>query len=76
MFNIMREKNSDKVAGEKRKFDMKPTQVALVGTMKTSFVNFTDISKLLHCIVSPNISLCFYWLNWVQVVLSMVTTNL
>ncbi|KAB0377574.1 hypothetical protein FD755_012018 [Muntiacus reevesi] len=35
VFNIMREKNPDMVAGEKRKF-------------KTSFVNFTDICKLLH----------------------------
>lgn len=44
----MKKKNSDKVAGEKRKFDMKPTQVTLVGTIKT-FFNFTDISQLLLC---------------------------
>ncbi|CAO2605048.1 Eukaryotic translation initiation factor 2 subunit 2 [Lemmus lemmus] len=36
------------VAGEKRKFVMKPPQVVRVGTKKTSFVNFTDICKLLH----------------------------
>lgn len=48
VFNIMREKNPDMVAGEKRKFIMKPPQVVRVGTKKTSFVNFTDICKLLH----------------------------
>lgn len=42
----MREKNPDMVAGEKRKFVMKPPQVVRVGTKKTSFVNFTDICKL------------------------------
>ncbi|MEJ1278952.1 eukaryotic translation initiation factor 2 subunit 2 (beta) [Cricetulus griseus] len=46
VFNIMREKNPDMVAGEKRKFFMKPPQVVRVGTKKTSFVNFTDICKL------------------------------
>ncbi|KAB0362595.1 hypothetical protein FD754_006751 [Muntiacus muntjak] len=48
VFNIMREKNPDMVAGEKRKFVMKPPQVIRVGTKKTSFVNFTYICKLLH----------------------------
>uniref|UniRef100_A0AAY5KQ54 Eukaryotic translation initiation factor 2 subunit 2 n=1 Tax=Esox lucius TaxID=8010 RepID=A0AAY5KQ54_ESOLU len=48
VFNIMREKNPDMVAGEKRKFVMKPPQVVRVGTKKSSFVNFTDICKLLH----------------------------
>uniref|UniRef100_A0A673YP36 Eukaryotic translation initiation factor 2 subunit 2 n=1 Tax=Salmo trutta TaxID=8032 RepID=A0A673YP36_SALTR len=43
VFNIMREKNPDMVAGEKRKFVMKPPQVVRVGTKKSSFVNFTDI---------------------------------
>uniref|UniRef100_A0A671M8K2 Eukaryotic translation initiation factor 2 subunit 2 n=1 Tax=Sinocyclocheilus anshuiensis TaxID=1608454 RepID=A0A671M8K2_9TELE len=47
VFNIMREKNPDMVAGEKRKFVMKPPQVVRVGTKKTSFVNFTDISCFL-----------------------------
>ncbi|XP_023610150.1 eukaryotic translation initiation factor 2 subunit 2 isoform X2 [Myotis lucifugus] len=49
VFNIMREKNPDMVAGEKRKFVMKPPQVVRVGTKKTSFVNFTDICKLKRC---------------------------
>uniref|UniRef100_A0A671S779 Eukaryotic translation initiation factor 2 subunit 2 n=2 Tax=Sinocyclocheilus anshuiensis TaxID=1608454 RepID=A0A671S779_9TELE len=49
VFNIMREKNPDMVAGEKRKFVMKPPQVVRVGTKKTSFVNFTDISELGTC---------------------------
>lgn len=48
VINIMREKNPDMIAGEKRKFVMKPPQVVRVGTKKTSFVNFTDICKLLH----------------------------
>jgi len=48
VINIMRLKNPDMVAGEKRKFVMKPPQVVRVGTKKTSFVNFTDICKLLH----------------------------
>uniref|UniRef100_A0A4W5P8L3 Eukaryotic translation initiation factor 2 subunit 2 n=1 Tax=Hucho hucho TaxID=62062 RepID=A0A4W5P8L3_9TELE len=48
VFQIMREKNPDMVAGEKRKFVMKPPQVVRVGTKKSSFVNFTDICKLLH----------------------------
>ncbi|MBN3320470.1 IF2B factor, partial [Atractosteus spatula] len=39
---------SESCTGEKRKFVMKPPQVVRVGTKKTSFVNFTDICKLLH----------------------------
>lgn len=46
VFNIMREKNPDMITGEKRKFVMKPPQVARVGTKKTSFSNFADICKL------------------------------
>jgi len=48
VFDIMREKNPDMVAGEKRRFVMKPPQVVRVGTKKTSFANFTDICKMLH----------------------------
>jgi len=48
VFNIMREKNPDIVAGEKRKFVMKPPQVLRVGTKKTSFANFLEICKMLH----------------------------
>jgi len=47
-FNIMREKNPDMVAGEKKKFVMKPPQVLRVGTKKTSFANFLEISKTLR----------------------------
>uniref|UniRef100_A0A2K5C099 Translation initiation factor IF2/IF5 domain-containing protein n=1 Tax=Aotus nancymaae TaxID=37293 RepID=A0A2K5C099_AOTNA len=47
VFNIMREKNPDMVAGEKRKFVMKPPQ-------KTSFANFTDIYKLFGSIEGNN----------------------
>lgn len=67
VFNIMREKNPDMVAGEKRKFVMKPPQVVRVGTKKTS-LSTLQIS-VNYYIVSPNTSLHFYWLNWVQVVL-------
>uniref|UniRef100_A0A8C4QZW5 Eukaryotic translation initiation factor 2 subunit 2 n=1 Tax=Eptatretus burgeri TaxID=7764 RepID=A0A8C4QZW5_EPTBU len=48
VFNIMREKNPEMMAGEKRKFVMKPPQVVRVGTKKSSFANFADICKLLH----------------------------
>jgi len=48
VFDIMREKNPDMVAGEKRRFVMRPPQVLRVGTKKTSFANFTEICKMLH----------------------------
>uniref|UniRef100_A0A2I3GFU0 Eukaryotic translation initiation factor 2 subunit 2 n=1 Tax=Nomascus leucogenys TaxID=61853 RepID=A0A2I3GFU0_NOMLE len=73
VFNIMREKNPDMVAGEKKKFVMQPPQVIQVGTKKTSFVNFTDICKLLHrqhtCIfvdLSRNMSLVTHADHWTQ----------
>lgn len=43
----MREKNPDMVAGEKRRFIMRPPQVLRVGTKKTSFANFIEICKML-----------------------------
>lgn len=46
VFEIMRSKNPDMVAGEKRKFTVKPPQVMKSGTKKTSFVNFTEICKM------------------------------
>ncbi|XP_060827847.1 eukaryotic translation initiation factor 2 subunit 2 isoform X1 [Bombus pascuorum] len=48
VFNIMREKNPDMVAGKKQKFVMRPPQVVRIGTKKTSFANFTEICKTLH----------------------------
>ncbi|KAI0209438.1 Eukaryotic translation initiation factor 2 subunit 2 [Lamellibrachia satsuma] len=48
VFDIMRERNPEMVAGEKRRFIMKPPQVLRVGTKKTSFSNFADICKMLH----------------------------
>jgi len=48
VFDIMREKNPDMVAGERKKFNMKPPRVMRVGTKKTSFSNFKDICKMLH----------------------------
>ncbi|PRD27441.1 UNVERIFIED_CONTAM: Eif2s2 [Trichonephila clavipes] len=48
VFNIMREKNPDMVAGEKRRFIMRPPQVLRVGTKKSSFANFIEICKMVH----------------------------
>jgi len=48
VFDIMKEKNPDIVAGSKRKFVMRPPQVLRVGTKKTSFANFAEICKMLH----------------------------
>merc|ERR1712165_679912 len=48
VFGIMRDKNPEMVAGEKKKFVMRPPQVVRVGTKKTAFVNFTEIAKMLH----------------------------
>ncbi|XP_014678308.1 PREDICTED: eukaryotic translation initiation factor 2 subunit 2-like, partial [Priapulus caudatus] len=48
VFDIMREKNPDMVAGDKKRFVMRPPQVCRVGTKKTSFANFADICKILH----------------------------
>jgi len=48
VFDIMREKNPDIMAGEKKKFVMRPPQVLRAGTKKSSFVNFADICRLLH----------------------------
>nr|ACO15698.1 Eukaryotic translation initiation factor 2 subunit 2 [Caligus clemensi] len=48
VFNIMRDKNPEVVAGEKKEFIMRPPQVVRVGTKKTAFVNFTEIAKMLH----------------------------
>ncbi|XP_065210262.1 eukaryotic translation initiation factor 2 subunit 2 [Planococcus citri] len=48
VFEIMREKNPDMVAGKKQKFIMRPPQVVRIGTKKTSFANFNEICKTLH----------------------------
>jgi len=48
VFDIMRAKNPNLVEGGKKKFVMKPPQVVRVGTKRTSFVNFTEICKILH----------------------------
>ena len=48
VFNIMREKNPDMVAGKKQKFVMRPPQVVRIGTKKTSFANFTEVSYLFY----------------------------
>lgn len=48
VFDIMRAKNPNLVDGGKKKFVMKPPQVVKVGTKRTSFVNFSEICKILH----------------------------
>lgn len=48
VFSIMKDKNPEKVAGEKVKFVMRPPQVMKVGAKKTAFVNFSEIAKMLH----------------------------
>merc|ERR1712037_659316 len=48
VFGIMRDKNPEMVAGEKKKFVMRPPQVVRAGTKKTAFVNFTDMANSLH----------------------------
>ncbi|RWS26229.1 eukaryotic translation initiation factor 2 subunit 2-like protein [Leptotrombidium deliense] len=48
VFNIIKEKNPDIIAGEKKRLVMRPPQVLRVGTKKTSFANFIDICKSLH----------------------------
>lgn len=47
VFDIMKAKNPDMV-GDKKRFVMKPPQVVRVGTKKSSFVNFSDICRMLH----------------------------
>ena len=42
----MREKNPEMVAGEKKRFVMKPPQVMKAGTKKTAFSNFADMCKM------------------------------
>lgn len=48
VFGIMKEKNPEMVAGEKKKFVMRPPQVVRAGAKKTAFVNFTDMANSLH----------------------------
>uniref|UniRef100_A0A915B855 Eukaryotic translation initiation factor 2 subunit 2 n=2 Tax=Parascaris TaxID=6254 RepID=A0A915B855_PARUN len=47
VFGIMRERNPELAAGEKKKFIMKPPQVARAGSKKTAFANFAEICRLL-----------------------------
>jgi len=48
VFDIMREKNPEMMAGEKKTFRMKPPRVQRVGAKKTAFSNFKDICKSLR----------------------------
>ena len=44
--DMMRDKNPDMQAGEKKKYVMKPPQVLRHGSKKTSFANFLEICKM------------------------------
>ncbi|CAI4223156.1 unnamed protein product [Auanema sp. JU1783] len=46
VFNIMREKNPE-LSGEKKKFAMKPPEIARAGSKKTAFSNFAEICRLM-----------------------------
>merc|ERR1739845_131517 len=48
VFTIMRDKNPEMVSGKQKKFVMRPPQVMRVGSKKTAFANFVEISKMLH----------------------------
>lgn len=48
VFDIMRVKNPEMVAGEKKKIVMRPPQVLRAGARRTSFANFSEISRMLH----------------------------
>lgn len=48
VFNIIKQNNPNYASGQKKKLVMKPPQVVRVGAKKTSFVNFTEICRLLH----------------------------
>ena len=49
VFDIMREKNPEMVAGEKKKIVMRPPQVLRAGARRTSFANFSEISRMYVC---------------------------
>lgn len=46
VYGIMREKNPGLDSGDKKKFVLRPPQVARAGSKKTAFSNFADICKL------------------------------
>ncbi|XP_065913325.1 eukaryotic translation initiation factor 2 subunit 2-like [Dysidea avara] len=48
VFNIIKANNPNYASGQRKKLVMKPPQVVRVGAKKTSFVNFTEICRLLH----------------------------
>lgn len=48
VYETLKARNPDFVAGEKKKFVMKPPEVVRISARKTAFANFTDIVKLMH----------------------------
>lgn len=47
IFDIIKEKNPELTGNEKKKFLMKPPQIARAGSKKTAFANFAEICRLL-----------------------------
>lgn len=48
VFNIMRERNPEHAGGEKKRFVMRPPQLARIGSKKSSLVNFGEICKAMR----------------------------
>lgn len=48
VYDTLKARNPDYVAGERRRFVMKPPEVVRVSARKTAFANFTEIVKLMH----------------------------
>jgi len=48
VYETLKARNPDFVAGEKKKFVMKPPEVVRISARKTAFANFTEIVKLMH----------------------------
>lgn len=48
IFSIMKQKNPEMVAGEKKQMTLKPPQVHRLGTRRTAFGNFSEYCKMLR----------------------------
>eukprot|EP01134_Creolimax_fragrantissima_P005047 CFRG5047T1 len=48
VFKIMKQRNPDSVAGERKRVTVRPPQIVRIGTRRTGFVNFVEICKQLH----------------------------
>ena len=57
----MREKNPEMVAGEKKKIVMRPPQVLRAGARRTSFANFSEISRMWVLFENPLQNFSYYF---------------